>query len=84
MSSKHRKTLEAVFTDPVNGVLGWAHLEALLRAMGGKVIEGLGLSVTFEKAAIRAHFHRPHPDKEILRYRIRAAREYLQTLGIKP
>jgi len=84
MNSKHRKTLEAIFSDPVNGAMEWARIEALLRAIGCKVIEGSGSSVTFEKDAIRAHFHRPHPDKEALRYRVRAVRDYLQTLGIKP
>jgi len=84
MNSKHRKTLEAIFSDPVNGAMEWARIEALLRAMGCKVIEGSGSSVTFEKDGIRAHFHRPHPDKEALRYRVRAVRDYLQTLGIKP
>ncbi len=84
MNSKHRKTLEAIYTDPVNGAMEWARIEALLRALGCKVIEGSGSSVTFEKDSIRAHFHRPHPDKEALRYRVRAVRDYLQTLGVKP
>lgn len=84
MNSKHRKTLEVIFSDPVNGALEWGRIEALLRAVGCRVVEGSGSSVTFEKDGIRAHFHRPHPEKEALRYRVRAARDYLQTLGIKP
>jgi len=44
----------------------------------------VGSSVTFEKGGKRAHFHRPHPERESLRYRVRAVREYLATLGIKP
>jgi len=84
MNSKHRKTLEAIFTDPVNGGLEWARIEALLLALGCRIIEGSGSSVTFEKDGKRAHFHRPHPEREALRYRVRAAREYLATLGAKP
>ncbi len=84
MNSKHRKTLEVIFSNPVNGALEWGRIEALLRAVGCRVVEGSGSSVTFEKDGIRAHFHRPHPEKEALRYRVRAARDYLQTLGIKP
>ncbi len=83
MNSKHRKTLEAIFTDPVNGGLEWARIEALLLALGCRIIEGSGSSVTFEKEGKRAHFHRPHPEREALRYRVRAVREYLATLGIK-
>ena len=84
MNSKHRKTLEAIFSDPVNGALEWARIEALLVALGCQVLEGSGSSVTFEKGGKRAHFHRPHPERESLRYRVRAVREYLTTLGIKP
>ncbi|UTF50771.1 type II toxin-antitoxin system HicA family toxin [Desulfomicrobium sp. ZS1] len=84
MNSKHRKTLEAIFTDPVNSGLEWARVEALLLALGCRIIEGSGSSVTFEKEGKRAHFHRPHPEREALRYRVRAVREYLATLGVKP
>lgn len=84
MNSKHRKTLEAIFTDPVNGALEWARIEALLLALGCRSIEGSGSSVTFEMDGKRAHFHRPHPEREALRYRVRTVREYLATLGVKP
>ena len=83
MNSKHRNTLEAIFSDPVNGGLEWASIEGLLLALGCRIIEGSGSSVTFEKEGKRAHFHRPHPEREALRYRVRAVREYLATLGIK-
>jgi len=84
MNSKHRKTLEAIFSDPANGGLEWARIEALFVALGCQVFEGSGSSVTFEKGGKRAHFHRPHPEREALRYRVRAVREYLATLGVKP
>jgi len=84
MNSKHRKTLEAIFSDPVNGGLEWVRIEALLVALGCQILEGSGSSVTFEKGGKRAHFHRPHPQRESLRYRVRAIREYLTTLGVKP
>jgi hypothetical protein len=84
MNSKHRKTLEAIFADPVNGALEWARIEALLLALGCRSVEGSGSSVTFEKDGKRAHFHRPHPEREALRYRVRTVREYLATLGVKP
>lgn len=79
MNSKHRKTLEAIFSDPVNGGLEWAR--GVVCRSG---LRGSGSSVTFEKGGKHAHFHRPHPERESLRYRVRAAREYLTTLGIKP
>ncbi len=84
MHSKHRKTLDALFTDPINGNLAWHRIEALLVAVGCRVIEGPGSAVTFEKDGQRANFHRPHPRQEALRYRIKDVREYLLKLGISP
>ena len=46
------------------------------------MIEGSGSSVTFEKDGLRAYFHRPHPEKEALRYRVRLVREYLEKMGV--
>jgi hypothetical protein len=84
VNSKHRRTLEAVWTDPVNGNIEWARIEALLIALGCRVVEGQGSSVTFEWQGHRATFHRPHPGKEALRYRVKAAREFLEYMRIKP
>lgn len=84
MNSKHRKTLEAIFNNPVNGNIEWSRIEALLVAVGCVVVEGSGSSVTFEKQGKRAYFHRPHPKKESLRYRVTDARHFLEAIGVKP
>lgn len=84
MNSAHRRTLQAVFADPVNGALEWNRIEALLVAAGCRRIEGTGSSVTFEKDGIRAHFHRPHPRKDALRYRVKDARDFFQKIGVTP
>lgn len=84
MNSKHRKTLETVFAKPANGSIEWARIEALLVAAGCRAIEGSGSSVTFEMNGLRAYFHRPHPGKDALRYRVTAAREFLEQLGVTP
>ena len=84
MNNKHRKTLDALLADPVNRNLDWLRIEALLRAMGCRVIEGPGSAVTFEHAGRRANFHRPHPGKEALRYRIKAVREFIEKIGVEP
>ena len=81
MNNKHRKTLDAVFAAPVNGNIEWVRIEALLVALGCAVIEGPGSAVTFEHQGRKASFHRPHPGKDALRYRVLAAREYLQKIG---
>ena len=81
MNSKHRKTLVALMATPVNGNIEWAHIEALLLALGCRVIEGPGSAVTFEHQGRKANFHRPHPGKEALRYRVLAALEFLKKIG---
>jgi hypothetical protein len=84
MNGKNRKTLKAIFTDPVNGNMEWRDIEALLVAVDCRVVEGKGSLVTFEKDGVRATFHRPHPDKASLRYRAKGARDFLTQLKIKP
>ena len=84
MNSGHRKTLAAVFADPVSGTIEWAAIEGLLLAAGARVIEGKGLRVRFEKDGEVETFHRPHPTKEAKRYQIRAARAFLERIGVVP
>ena len=84
MNSRHRKTLAAVFTDPVSGTIEWAAVESLLLASGARLIEGRGSRVRFEKDGEVATFHRPHPAKEAKRYQVRDARDFLERIGVKP
>ena len=82
MKAKHRKILKAIFEDPVNGNMEWSKIETLLIAICCRTIEGPGSSVTFEKNGVRAYFHRPHPAKAALRYRIKAVRDFLIKLEV--
>ncbi|WP_246262126.1 type II toxin-antitoxin system HicA family toxin [Aromatoleum evansii] len=84
MNATHRKTLIAIFTDPVSKSLEWRRIEALLVAIGCQVIEGNGSRVRFEKDGIIGTFHRPHPEKEAKPYQVRDARQFLENLGVKP
>ena len=84
VNGTHRKTLEKVLSDPVNGNIEWSRIESLLRAAGCRVVEGAGSSVTFEFNGRKMTLHRPHPGKEALRYRVLAVREFVERMGIKP
>ncbi len=83
MNSRQRKTLEAVLAEPTKSNIAWADIEALLIAVGCKVIEGSGSRVRFECKGIIAAFHRPHPAKEAKRYQVRDAGEYLRKLEVR-
>ena len=82
--SKHRKTLAAVFTDPVPVAVEWTAIEGLLLGSGAQLIEGRGSRVRFEKNGEVATFHRPHPAKEAKRYQVRYARDILERIGVRP
>ena len=84
MNNHHRKTLAAVFRDPVSGTISWADIEGLLVAAGARIIEGRGSRVRFEKNGEIETFHRPHPAKEAKRYQVRAARDFLERMGVRP
>ena len=84
MNSKQRRTLAAVFGDPVSGTIEWAAIESLLVAAGCRTIEGNGSRVRFEKDGVIASFHRPHPAREAKRYQVRDARDFLVQIGVKP
>ncbi|MEM6727067.1 MAG: type II toxin-antitoxin system HicA family toxin [Pseudomonadota bacterium] len=84
MNSKHKKTLDAVFTGPLPGKIPWQDIEALLRAVGAEMSEGSGSRVRFRKGEEKALFHRPHPRKEAKRYQVLEARAFLVRLGITP
>jgi hypothetical protein len=80
MDSRHQKTLEAVWSEPVSGPPAWARIEALLGALGCRVVEGPGSSVTFDGQGRKASFHRPQPQKEALRYSVKAVRAFLRQM----
>ena len=84
LSSKHRATLRAVFSQPVPKTLEWRRIEALFVAIGCTVIEGDGSRVGFRYGARRADFHRPHPGKEAKPYYVRDPRAFLETIGVTP
>lgn len=84
MNASHKNTLKAVFASSVSRTLEWRRIEALLVAIGCQVIEGNGSRVRFEKDGLIATFHRPHPTKEAKPYQVRDARQFIESLGVKP
>ncbi len=82
LSSKHRKTLEAVFEDPVRSNVAWADVEKLFGALGAEVSEGRGSRVYL--GGVRAVFHRPHPQKETDKGALRSVRRFLVEAGVEP
>jgi hypothetical protein len=92
MSSRQRKTLEAVFASPVPKGLRWGSIESLLRSVGCEAVERGGSRVSFKYRALkggawiehRVDFHRPHPGKEALPYQVEDVRRFLAQIGVLP
>jgi len=81
---KHDDTLAAIFANPVRTNISWAAIEAMLRYLGAEISEGRGSRVRISLHAVRAVFHRPHPQKETNRGTVRSLRHFLTDAGIKP
>ena len=84
MRTKHRKTLEAIFADPVSGTIVWRDVESLLEALGAAISEGSGSRVRSTINDVTLFVHRPHPQPEAKKYVIRNVRDFLTSLGITP
>ena len=84
MNSKHRKTLAAVFANPVSPTIAWADIESLLAACGAEISEGRGSRVRMELNGILATFHRPHPQPVTDKGAVKSVRRFLENAGVKP
>ena len=84
MTARHRRTLHAIFENPVRGNIPWADIESLLRACGSDISEGRGSRVRIALQDVGAVFHRPHPQKETDRGAVMSMRRFLIEAGIEP
>lgn len=83
MNAKHRKTLMAIFQEPVRSDINWKDIEALFKALGAEVSEGRGSRVRVALKSVRAVFHRPHPQKVTDKGTLKSVKRFLITAGIK-
>jgi hypothetical protein len=68
MSSRHRRTLEAVFRDPVSPTIVWMDVEKMLLHYGATIEEGSGsrISVEFERDDLGLSSASPSQGSEVL------------------
>jgi hypothetical protein len=84
MNKKHRRTLAAIFVDPVRSNIPWRDIERMLEAAGAEITEGEGSRVRIALNGVRAVFHRPHPRKETNKGAVRSMRRFLMEAGVTP
>ena len=83
MNSKHKKTIESVFRNPVQADILWADIEGLLVALGAELSEGSGSRLRVKLNEVRAVFHRPHPRKTTDKGAVNSIRRFLENAGVK-
>ena len=81
MNSKQRKTLEAIFADPIRSGIPWADIERLFVALGAEITEGRGSRVRISLNGVLATFHRPHPERNTDKGAVKSVRRFLETAG---
>jgi hypothetical protein len=84
MNSKQRRTLQAIFDEPVRSNVKWASIESLLEALGAEISEGRGSRVRIHLNEVRAVFHRPHPQPNTDKGALKSMRRFLQETGVEP
>ena len=84
MNRRHKRILEAIFTQPISGNLRWGEVEALLKALGAVVNERAGSRVAILLNDRVAVFHRPHPGPNMDKGAVRDLRKFLVISGATP
>ena len=82
MGPKHRRTLQAIFENPVRSNILWRDIEAMLISCGAEISDGAGSRVRIALRGVRAVFHRPHPQKETDKGVIKSMRRFLIEAGV--
>jgi len=82
MNKKQRKTLDAIFAEPIRRNILWNDVVSLVKALGATVTQGDGSRVRFDLNNLALNIHSPHPQKELKLYQVKAIREFLINAGI--
>lgn len=82
LAGKHRRTLRAIFADPVRSNVKWTEIEKLLRALGADLSEGRGSRVRIYLDGVKAVFHRSHPEPDTDKGALKSMRRFLTEAGV--
>lgn len=82
MNRRQKRTLTAIFTDPVPANIPWADIVSLFDALGVEVKQGRGSRVRVSLNDEKAVFHRPHPENETDKGSVKSVRRFLSQAGV--
>lgn len=78
LNSKQRRTLKAIYENPVRSDIVWTDVESLFVALGAIVRPGRGSGVKVALNGVPAVFHEPHPEKEVCKGAVKSVRDFLE------
>lgn len=84
MSSKHKKTLAAIFAKRIRANIAWDDVVSLFEALGADVSPTSGSMFGFDLRGVTAIFHKPHPSPECPKTLVKRFRVFLKEVGIEP
>lgn len=84
ISSKHHKTLTAVFARPVSPSIKWGDIESLFIALDAEIEEREGSRISVTLSHETQVYHRPHPKPETDKGAVNSVRKWLEKLGYNP
>ncbi len=82
MRSKHRKIINAIFSEPTRANIIWKDVESMLISLGACVEEAAGSRICIELNGVVAVFHRPHPRKETDKGAVKSLQRFLIEAGV--
>lgn len=82
MNNKQRKTLQAIFKNPILASIAWRDIENLFEGLGASIEEAEGSRIAIELNGLVAVFHRPHPRKETDKGAVESVRRFLIEAGV--
>ena len=84
MKNKHQKTLNLIFTRPVNARIKYKAIEAVFTELGGEVEEREGSRISVTLFGQVRVYHRPHPSLDTDKGAVASVRDWLKENGVKP
>ena len=87
LSSRHCRTLCAIFEEPTRQDIRWAEFEALLRALGATFSKPGRTAGSRRRIFLRgrkAVLHKPHPEPTMKKGSVESARDFLKNAGATP
>ncbi|WP_084489743.1 type II toxin-antitoxin system HicA family toxin [Desulfotignum balticum] len=84
MKTKHKKTLEQIFSRPVSGNIKWYDIESLFKGLGATIKEREGSRIGVILFGEIQVFHRPHPSPDTDKGAVSSIRKWLERNGVTP